>query len=928
MKPKNFSILAFIAGILIPFILLTGCKSSPAAAPAQEDLWTLLSNGETDKARTLFLGKTDVNSTDELGRTPLHMAAELWDSGMGSFFISLGADVNAVDNTGRSALTIAAANRDAAMGGILTNAGADIHYRGPEGFSAAQIGIQEGGTFLEALATPSSVAKTNAGGQTLLHLASEYGSGEAARIILDRGASVNKRDRQGRTALDIALARGDSLSHAETAEVLILRGGYSEEAIFSYLAPAVRSSNYSMRTADGLAPIHFAAREGSIGIVRFLINKKADINAKNAAGMTALHESARSGDLETMSLLLSSGIAVNSRDAKGNTAMHIVMPPETRKNGLDLLFAYNADPNIKDDHGDTPLHIAIALNMDTATTDRLLSGGANVTIRNIEGKTPLHTALEEGRYHTIPLLLSRGADIFAADNHGVTPFDLALLQGDESLSAMVTPGTVTLSDSAGNTQLHIAVKNGAELRLISQILDYKAAVNARNQAGDTALHTAIVLNEAEIGELLISRGADIFAVNTEGHSPLYLGLTGGDPVRSWMLNPTVIAARDGLGNGPLHYAAQWKMDKVIPELAARGADIESPNATGETPLFIAVKQDSPSTIMSVLASGAQINGRDTLGNTALHAAVRWNAQSGTETLIYAGADINAHALNGKTPLHDSVRLGMVSIEETLAMHGAKLEERDNEGNTPFMEAVLAGLPAAAERLAERGADPTARNSRGDTPLHIAVGINRNDVATLLLTWGAPIHARNSSGKTPFQIALATSPAMVSTLLTKDRILASDDNGYSPLHIAVLDEAPGDMIRAIIQQGGRVSAIDSSGQTPLRAAINTENWEAARILADAGSDIFSAAADGESPATASLKKGSDAVKALFSGRAITARDSAGNTILHYAAQNGCPEMVALLIEMGASKNIKNVADESPIDIARRWNREEVTALLSG
>jgi ankyrin repeat protein len=854
------------------------------------------------------------------------------DSALAAFFIACGAELDAVDNAGRTPLDIAAFNLDGPVGRVLAASGADIHRRGPGGLSPAEKAVEnagEGNTgFLEALITDDSVNKADGRGYTMLHLAAEQGNRAAIQVLLSQGAGVNRRNREGKTALDLALVHTASREHFFAAEGLILAGGYSQAESFEYLAPAVRSSNFNIRLADGLAPLHFASRKGMSGMVEYLLAKSCDVNAKNAAGMTALHEAAQGGNLSIMEILVANKIDVNARDAKGNTVMHIIMPADKELAGLKLLFENGAKPNFRDDHGDTPLHIALTVNMNQEVILALLEGGADLGIRNIEGKTPLYTALEKNRSYAIPLFIEWGADIFAADNQGISPFHLALAQKNENLLAMITPGTVLANDSKGNTQLHIAVQYDAEPRIITMILDYHAQINARNQDGDTSLHIAIRRNAGENGRILLARGADIFAVNVQGQSPLYLGLSSGRTVREWVLSSQVIAAKDGLGNGALHYAAQWKLDQVIPELVREGAALESPNATGETPLFVAVKQDSPSTVMALLSSGAQINGRDALGNSALHAAVRWNAQKGAETLIYAGADINAHNHTGKTPLHDSVRLGMRNIEETLVMHGSRLEERDNEGNTPFMEAVIAGLPASVERLAGLGADPTARNSRGDTPLHIAVGINRSDVATMLLNWGAPIHAKNAAGATPFETALATSPQMTATLLTKDRISAADDSGYSPLHIAVQNEAHPEMIRAIIAQGARVSTIDGQGKTPLRAAIDREYWEAARILADAGSNIFSTAADGESPATAALKKGSEAVRVIFSGRAVGERDSAGNTILHYAARTGRADLIALLIELGASKNLKNMADESPVDIARRWNNAEAAALLSG
>jgi ankyrin repeat protein len=205
-------------------------------------------------------------------------------------------------------------------------------------------------------------------------------------------------------------------------------------------------------------------------------------------------------------------------------------------------------------------------------------------------------------------------------------------------------------------------------------------------------------------------------------------------------------------------------------------------------------------------------------------------------------------------------------------------------------------------------------------------MERSDLVTLLLSLGASIHAKNTRGRTPFTLALGISPRMVSTLLTKDRIYASDDNGYSPLHVAIFNRAPVNVVKAILDQGAKITAVDLEGRTPLRMADDLGNWETAKLLADSGSNPFSTAGDGKTPAGIALASGPAALRALFSGRAIGSQDAAGNTILHYAAQTGSGELITLLIELGANKNSKNIASESPADIARRWNRTDIAALL--
>jgi ankyrin repeat protein len=559
-----------------------------------------------------------------------------------------------------------------------------------------------------------------------------------------------------------------------------------------------------------------------------------------------------------------------------------------------------------------------------------LEGGADVSIRNIEGKTALYLAVQENRNDSIGVLLQYHSDIFAEDNDGVTPFELALREKSPALPALITEETALRSDSGGNTALHIAVKARAGAAILGLILDRKALVNARNKDGDTALHIAARDDLRDLGELLIDRGADIFAGNAGGESPLYLSFPEKIPpgtVRQWIINPATITARDGAGNSILHYAAQWKLDVHIPMLVNKGLNPNVPNAMGEPPLFMAVKADSRNTVLALLEAGAGIDARDSQGNNSLHAAVRWNAVNAAQTLIGRSVNVNAHALNGKTALHDAVRWGIVRMETLLVGNGADLEVRDNEGNTPFMEAIIAGYIASAERLHDIGADVTIRNNRGDTPLHIAVAQDRLDMTVLLLDWGARIHARNIMGKTPFQIALATSDRMVSALLTREWIAAPDDDGHSPLHIAVLSDANAGTLKAIIGLGARVSSVDLDGKTPLHLALERDKWDLARLLADGGSNVFAVAGDGKTPAEIAIAKGREALNAVFSGKAIAAQDPTGNTILHYAAQKGSPDMVALLIDLGASKTVRNLSSESPGDVARKWRRSDIAALLN-
>jgi ankyrin repeat protein len=175
------------------------------------------------------------------------------------------------------------------------------------------------------------------------------------------------------------------------------------------------------------------------------------------------------------------------------------------------------------------------------------------------------------------------------------------------------------------------------------------------------------------------------------------------------------------------------------------------------------------------------------------------------------------------------------------------------------------------------------------------------------------------------IALGTSPRMLYSLLANGRAQQPDDEGSSPLAIAVKMKVSRATLESIVTLGGRVGAVDREGKTPLRIAVDMDNRDAARYLVEAGSDVFQLARDGLSPAEEVLRHDTESIRAVFAGRANVV-DSSGNTILHYAARMASPDATRFLLSLGADKSIKNTAGELPYDIAVRWGNTEVAALL--
>ncbi|UNQ73406.1 ankyrin repeat domain-containing protein [Infirmifilum sp. NZ] len=80
-----------------------------------------------------------------------------------------------------------------------------------------------------------------------------------------------------------------------------------------------RGADINARDNIGWTPLHFAAIAGKLDVARLLIEKGADVNARGVFGDTPLHYAAMNGHLDVVKLLVDSGADVDARDEYGRT---------------------------------------------------------------------------------------------------------------------------------------------------------------------------------------------------------------------------------------------------------------------------------------------------------------------------------------------------------------------------------------------------------------------------------------------------------------------------------------------------------------------------------------------------------------------------------------------------------------------------------
>jgi ankyrin repeat protein len=177
---------------------------------------------------------------------------------------------------------------------------------------------------------------------------------------------------------------------------------------------------------QGLTALHIAVGQGQTEMVELLLEKGANVDARQQAQATPLHIAASTGNEAIVRLLLAREPEVNAQDHKGRTPLMAAASNGHTEIVHQLLDA-GADANLADEAGATALIQAI-LFADTELVAALLARGADVNAADKKKYVPLHYAAEKCDRAMVELLVANGADVLAKTVEGGTAFQLAAVK--------------------------------------------------------------------------------------------------------------------------------------------------------------------------------------------------------------------------------------------------------------------------------------------------------------------------------------------------------------------------------------------------------------------------------------------------------------------------------------------------------------------
>ncbi len=544
--------------------------------------------GHVENARVLLEKGADKAVTSAIGEPLMHLSPT-GNAPMVQLLLDYGLDPNSRFGTYNETLlfkVVMAEHRFVSASiDVLLKGGADLEARRDNGntplMEAMKFGSVE--TLDHLVAKGADLKVRNHGGQSLIFFAVDRGLASHVAWALKHGGDVKDRDKDGKTLV--------------------------HQAVFTYDSGMLKDS-----------------------MLRWVIDKKVNLNTPNNSGVTPLMMAVYADYLDKVNLLLENGALVKAVDKEGKTAMHRALDKGSAMMAMALLRK-GAAPASQSKYSESAMLIA-ARNKAMTSLDltELAKLGVPVNLPDQKGNTPLIEVIRRGAWEAPPLvttLLGLGVNVNAVNKEGQSPLTLALMS------------TLPLSSDP---------KRPLFDAMLLELLDKGANPNTAAPDSNTPLLYAIDKELPGVLKKLLEKGALVTQANKEGMTPLHLaaGKCVSGSVALLLAHNAPLDVVDSGGGTPLWLAVRQKQAACVKML--KGSPLETPNKEGFTPLMAAVFQADQPTVVALIDMGASLVTKNSRGENVLHAAAAGGDAQIVKYLIEKGAPLNEKTTEGKTPL--------------------------------------------------------------------------------------------------------------------------------------------------------------------------------------------------------------------------------------------------------------------------------------
>ncbi|MDH5680370.1 MAG: ankyrin repeat domain-containing protein [Spirochaetota bacterium] len=292
--------------------------------PGDTALEVAIGQGHSEAVKFLLRKGALINpERKKYGWTALHQAADGSRNDIVKLLISRGANVNAQWDEGKTPLNMAS---NQGIKDLLIKHGAkDIYLRLHKEFIAAVRKRDHAKVLIYIKQGVNVNTRDGYFGTALHYICGLYDAGKMAKLLIEHGADVNLRNRNGETPLIKAASSW--------------KGGISQALL-------ANGAEIKDRNQEGRTALHIASYNTQYEGARLFIESGADVNARDKSGQTPLHLAIKPGSImtsktkkgekiywqeECIKILLSRGARLDIKDKKGNTPMDLAKEKQVKE---------------------------------------------------------------------------------------------------------------------------------------------------------------------------------------------------------------------------------------------------------------------------------------------------------------------------------------------------------------------------------------------------------------------------------------------------------------------------------------------------------------------------------------------------------------------------------------------------------------------
>jgi len=531
-KVSRFSL---VAGVLA--VGLSALLSAAATAPVADAAM----NGDKAAVRALLKSAADVNAAQGDGMTALHWAAISGDLELAQMLVFAGANVRATTRLGTyTPLFLASQQGHAPVIDALIKAGSDVKAGTPNGTSPLMVAAAAGKVdAVEALVDAGADvnAKDGVRAQTPVMYAAASNRADVITLLASRGADLKATSKVS----DLANLTREGMGFGGNPQV---PGGPPPGGAAPAVAGARRAPmpgvdrNYQLNELinahGGLTPLLFAVRQGYLESSSALLKSGADVNLVSAGDQTSpLLMAVINGHFDLAQQLLEQGADPNLASVNGVTPLYGVLNvewapkalyPQPRAHMQQKIGYLDLMKNLIDKGADADARLKMKVwysgySFDLSGVDEI---GASVFWRAAYASdvAAMRMLAAAGADPNVPTIKPAGRPRFGdaierevKDLSGLAPVPI----GGPSVTPLhATTGVGYGEGFAANS--HRFAPSGMLAAVKYLVEELGADVNAADHDGNTALHHAAARGDNEMILYLVSKGANVMAVDREGRT--------------------------------------------------------------------------------------------------------------------------------------------------------------------------------------------------------------------------------------------------------------------------------------------------------------------------------------------------------------------------------------------------------------------------